>query len=259
MAPDPNLQHLHEAGVSIWLDTLSRQLLENGEFAELIRDYSVTGATSNPTIFAKAITGSHLYDEQLRRLAAAGGRDTQELFFSLALDDVRRAAQLLRPNYNDSGSFDGFVSFECTPDLADDTDATIAQAIDLWQRLDLPNVMIKVPGTEAGLPAIEELTRRGGNVKVTLLFSIERYEQVIDAYLGGLAATWPGRDRLRARRLPALPQQVRRRRVGGPGGARCQSPAALVGEHGDQESGLLGHPLRRRADRAGCDQHDARP
>ena len=188
MPPDPNLQHLREAGVSIWLDTLSRQLLENGEFAELIRDCSVTGATSNPTIFAKAITGSHLYDEQLRRLATAGGRDTQELFFALALDDVRRAAQLLRPTYDHSGSFDGFVSFECTPDLADDANATIAQAIDLWQRLDVPNVMIKVPGTEAGLPAIEELTRRGVNVNVTLLFSIERYEQVIDAYLRGLRA-----------------------------------------------------------------------
>src|SRR4051794_10945597 len=196
MAPDPNLQHLHQAGVSIWLDTLSRQLLDNGEFAELIRDYSVTGATSNPTIFAKAITGSHLYDEQVRRLAAAGGRDTQELFFSLALDDVRRAADLLRPEYDRSGRLDGFVSFECTPDLADDADATIAQATDLWQRLDRPNVMIKVPGTEAGLRAIEELTRRGVNVNVTLLFSIERYEQVIDAYLRGLRARAQAGERL---------------------------------------------------------------
>ncbi len=196
MASDPNLQQLHEAGVSIWLDTLSRRLLESGKFAELIRDYSVTGATSNPTIFAKAITGSQLYDEQLRRLAAGGGRDTQELFFSLALDDVRRAAELLRPEYDRSGGLDGFVSFECTPDLADDADATIAQAIDLWQRLELANVMIKVPGTAAGLPAIEELTRRGVNVNVTLLFSIERYEQVIDAYLRGLRARAHAGERL---------------------------------------------------------------
>ena len=187
-APDPNLKRLQEAGVSIWLDTLSRQLLESGEFAELINDYSVTGATSNPTIFAKAITGSALYDEQLRRLAATGHDDTRELFFSLALDDVRDAAELLRPEYDRSAGSDGFISFECTPDLADDTDATVAQAIDLWQRLDRPNVMIKVPGTEAGLPAIEELTRRGVNVNVTLLFSIGRYEQVIDAYLSGLRA-----------------------------------------------------------------------
>jgi transaldolase len=188
MAPELRLQQLHDAGVSIWLDTLSRQLLQSGGFARLIDDLSVTGATSNPTIFANAITGSDLYDEQLRGLASAGVHDTQELFFRLALDDVRAAALLLRPTYDRSGGRDGFVSFECTPDLADDTDATIAQAAELWGRLDQPNVMIKVPGTEAGLPAIEELTRRGMNVNVTLLFSIERYEQVVDAHLRGLSA-----------------------------------------------------------------------
>jgi transaldolase len=188
MAPNSNLRRLHGAGVSIWLDTLSRQLLESGNFARLIRDYSVTGATSNPTIFAKAITGSDLYDDQIRGLASDGERDTQELFFELALDDVRAAARELRHAYDRSGGRDGFISFECTPDLADDTEATIAQASDLWERLDLPNVMIKVPGTRAGLPAIEELTRRGVNVNVTLLFSIERYEEVIDAYLRGLTA-----------------------------------------------------------------------
>jgi transaldolase len=188
MAPNPNLLRLREAGVSIWLDTLSRELLETGEFAELIDDYGVTGATSNPTIFAKAITDSDRYDGQLRKLAAGGERDTQELFFSLALDDIRAAAHLLRPAYDHTGGSDGFISFECTPDLADDTEATIAQATGLWQRLGQPNVMIKVPGTAAGLPAIEELTRRGVNINITLLFSIERYEQVIDAYLRGLLA-----------------------------------------------------------------------
>src|SRR5690349_8143752 len=127
MASNPNLQRLHTAGVSIWLDTLSRQLLHSGEFATLVRDFSVTGATSNPTIFAKAITGSDLYDEELAGLASAGERDTQELFFSLALDDVREAARLLRPTFDDSGGRDGFISFECTPDLADDSEATIAQ------------------------------------------------------------------------------------------------------------------------------------
>jgi transaldolase len=187
MAPNQQLRRLHEAGVSIWLDTLSRGLLQSGEFAELIRDYGVTGATSNPTIFAKAITGSDLYDDQLRALADAGEQDLQELFFSLALDDVRDAAALLRDEFDASDHRDGFVSFECTPDLADDTEGTIAQAWELWRRLDRPNVMIKVPGTEAGLEAIEELTRRGVNVNVTLLFSIERYGQVIDAYLRGLA------------------------------------------------------------------------
>jgi transaldolase len=188
MNANPNLRRLHEAGVSIWLDTLSRELLESGEFAELIGDYSVTGATSNPTIFAKAITGSDRYDEELRGLAAGGSRDTQELFFSLALDDIRAAAGMLRAAYDEVGGHDGFVSFECTPDLADETEATIAQALELWRRLDEPNVMIKVPATPAGLPAIEELTREGVNVNITLLFSIERYEQVIDAYLRGLEA-----------------------------------------------------------------------
>jgi transaldolase len=188
MAPNPTLERLKAAGVSIWLDTLSRELLRSGAFAGLIRDYGVTGATSNPTIFANAITGSDRYDDQLRELVSAGEGDTKELFFSLALDDVREAARLLRPEYERTRGRDGFVSFECTPDLADETDATIVQATELWQRLGEPNVMIKVPGTEAGLPAIEELTRRGVNVNITLLFSVERYEQVIDAYVRGLAA-----------------------------------------------------------------------
>jgi transaldolase len=188
MAPNPNLKSLHDAGVSIWLDMLSRDLLQGGEFEELIGDYCVTGATSNPTIFAKALSASDLYDDQLRAVASSGVRDTQELFFALALDDIRDAARLLRPIYDATAGHDGLISFECTPDLADDTEGTIAQAWDLWQRLDRPNVMIKVPGTKAGLPAIEELTRRGVNINITLLFSIERYEQVIDAYLHGLTA-----------------------------------------------------------------------
>src|SRR6266516_1652786 len=156
MALNPNLQRLREAGVSVWLDTLSRELLETGGFAELISDYGVTGPTSNTTIYAKAITDSDRYDGQLRELAASGERDLQELFFSLALDDIRVAARLLRPAYEHSGGSDGFISFECTPDLADDTEATIAQAISLGQRLGQPDLMIKVPGTAAGLPAIDE-------------------------------------------------------------------------------------------------------
>ncbi|MEA2495976.1 MAG: transaldolase [Thermoleophilaceae bacterium] len=180
------LQALHDAGVSIWLDALSRDLLDSGAFAALIADSAVTGATSNPTIFAKAITGSDRYDEQLHTAVEAGIDDPQELFFELALADVRQAADLLRPAHEASDGRDGFVSFECTPDLADDADATVEQAMELWQRLDRPNVMIKVPATAAGLIAIDELTARGVNVNVTLLFAIERYEAVIDAYLSGL-------------------------------------------------------------------------
>jgi transaldolase len=180
------LQALHDAGVSIWLDTLSRELLEGGRFAGLIADCAVTGATSNPTIFAKAITGSDRYDDQLRSAVASGRRDPQGLFFALALEDVGRAADLLRPAYDNSNGRDGFVSFECSPDLADDTQATIEQALELWGRLDRSNVMIKVPATGAGIPAIEQLTARGVNVNITLLFSLQRYEQVIDAYISGL-------------------------------------------------------------------------
>jgi transaldolase len=179
------LKQLQEAGVSIWLDTLSRDLLDSGDFARLV-ERGVTGATSNPTIFAKAITGSDAYDDQLRDASARGIEDPKELFFDLGLDDIRAAAGHLRAVYDGTGGGDGFVSFECTPDLADDTDGTIEQALDLWGRLSLPNVMIKVPATEAGVPAIEELTARGVNVNVTLLFSIQRYEQVMDAFMAGL-------------------------------------------------------------------------
>src|SRR5215208_5094121 len=180
------LESLHDAGVSIWLDTLSRELLETGALATLIAESAVTGATSNPTIVGRAISGSDRYDEQLRALVASGVHDPQELFFELALDDVGRAADLLRPAYQASGGRDGFVSFECTPDLAYDTAATVEQALELWKRLARPNVMIKVPATDAGIPAIEELTARGVNVNITLLFSLARYEQVIDAYISGL-------------------------------------------------------------------------
>jgi transaldolase len=180
------LRQLHDAGVSIWLDTLSRDGLEDGAFATLVDEFAVTGATSNPTIFAKAITASDRYDAQVRALTSTGLDDARELFFAVALGDVRRAAAILRPAFDRSGGTDGFVSFECTPDVAHDTRATIEQALDLWRRLATPNVLIKVPATGPGVAAIEELTVRGVNVNVTLLFAVERYEQVLEAYLRGL-------------------------------------------------------------------------
>jgi transaldolase len=180
------LQRLRGASVCVWLDDLSRELLESGEFRRLIQGFAVTGATSNPTIFAKAITSSDRYDDQLQALLAAGIRDLQDVFFELALEDVRRAADLLHPIYQVSDGWDGFVSFECTPDLADDAQSTVEQAIAVRDRLDRPNVLIKVAATDAGIEAIEELTARGVNVNVTLLFSLSRYEQAIDAYLDGL-------------------------------------------------------------------------
>ena len=180
------LQDLHKAGVSIWLDTLSRELLETGQFKRLVQDFAVTGGTSNPTIFAKAITSSDRYDTQLRELTARGVDDARTLFLELALEDIRQAAEVLRPTYERTLGADGFISLECTPDLADDTDATIEQALELWSRLDLPNALIKVPATSAGIRAVEELTVRGVSVNVTLLFSLRRYEQMIEAYLRGL-------------------------------------------------------------------------
>lgn len=170
--------------ISIWLDTLSRDLIEDGGLATLMTERGVSGATSNPTIFAKAMSGSDRYDGQLRAELEAGVDDPRELFLALALEDVRRAAAMMRP-IHETGH-DGFVSLEVTPDVAYDTEATIEQALELWRRLDAPNVMIKVPATEPGVAAIEELTARGVNVNVTLLFAVSRYEQVIEAYIRGL-------------------------------------------------------------------------
>ena len=287
------LQALHDAGVSIWLDTLSRELLDGGEFARLISDCAVTGATSNPTIFAKAITASESYDDQLRAAVAQGTDDAQELFFVLALDDIRRAADMLRAAYDDSDGRDGFISFECTPDLADDTQATIEQATELWARIDRPNVMIKVPATEAGIPAIEELTARGVNVNITLLFSLARYEQVIDAYIAGLERRLAAGkrvdgissvasffvSRVDAKADPLLPAgsdlrgrvaianahrayaRYRERFADDrwlalrEAGARPQRP--LWASTGTKDPDLLRRALRRGADRPGGNQHDA--
>src|ERR1019366_7501587 len=180
------LCQLHAAGVSIWLDTLSRPLLTSGAFHSLVREACVTGATSNPTIFAAAIRGVDGYEDQLRSRLVAGERDAEALFLDLALGDVAEAADVLRPVFAASGGRDGFVSFECTPTIAYDSAATVEQARMLWARLERPNVMIKVPGTGLGLTAIEQLTADGVNVNITLLFARSRYEQVLDAYLSGL-------------------------------------------------------------------------
>jgi transaldolase len=179
------LARLQAAGVSIWLDTLSRELVDNGRFERHVRERGVTGTTTNPTIVERALADSHAYDDDLRRLAGQG-RSAEAAFFELALADVRTAAELLRPAHEDSEGHDGFVSFEVTPDLAHDPAGTVDQALALWRRLGVPNVMIKVPATPAGLTALERLTSFGVNVNVTLLFSLERYAQVIDAYMRGL-------------------------------------------------------------------------
>lgn len=171
---------------SIWLDNLSRNLIDSGELQRLIFQDGVSGITSNPTIFQKAISGSKNYDASLRRFLAEGMRDEKELFLGLAVEDVSRAAQLFWPVYLRSGGLDGYISIEVSPDLANNTEKSVAEAKRLFSAIGRKNILVKVPGTKEGLPAIEELTFEGVNVNVTLLFSISRYEEVAEAYLRGL-------------------------------------------------------------------------
>ncbi|MFH8252448.1 transaldolase [Microbacterium sp. B2969] len=179
-------EQLAAAGVSIWLDDLSRSRITSGNLAELIATRNVTGVTTNPTIFQAAIGGGgDAYTSQIADLAAKGA-SADEAIFAATTDDVRDAADIFRPVYDASNGVDGRVSIEVSPDLAHDTDATIAQAKELSKTVDRPNVHIKIPATKAGLPAITEVIGSGISVNVTLIFSLERYADVIDAYLAGL-------------------------------------------------------------------------
>jgi transaldolase/glucose-6-phosphate isomerase len=178
-----NLSALAAAGTAPWLDQIRRGLIASGELARLRDECSLRGVTSNPAIFEQAILGSDDYDEALAELAHEG-LDALALYERLAITDVQDAADVLRPVHEEFG--DGFVSFEVAPNLANDGERTLAQARDYWQRLDRPNVMIKIPGTEAGLPAIEQAIFEGINVNVTLLFGVERYALVAEAYIRGL-------------------------------------------------------------------------
>jgi transaldolase len=182
------LKQLHDAGQSIWLDYIDRTILHNGELERLIRDDSLTGMTSNPTIFEKALAEGSAYDDQLATLASETGTfDLGAAFEAIETEDVRTACDLFRGTYDITGGADGFVSIEVSPSLANDTAATVTEAQRLWRRVNRPNVMVKVPGTAAGAPAIRILTALGINVNVTLLFSLEAYARVIDAYVSGLA------------------------------------------------------------------------
>ncbi len=183
---DNPLRQLKEIGQSVWLDNLNRHLLDSGELKRWIEEDGVTGITSNPTIFQKAISGSKDYDASLKSLLRKGIRDEKELFMALAIEDISRAADMLEPVYQQSGGKDGFVSIEVSPDLAYDPPRTVAEAQRLFSAIGKKNILIKVPGTQPGLPAIEQLTAEGVNVNVTLLFSRNRYREVAEAYLRGL-------------------------------------------------------------------------
>lgn len=185
MAGRNPLRQLKQHGQSVWLDNLSRALIKSGELQRLIDEDGISGITSNPAIFAAAIAGSDAYDGQIRELAD-GGIDTLTLYETLAIDDIRAAADLLRPTFDATGGADGFVSLEVNPHLARDTDGTLDEAERLWQTVDRPNLMIKIPGTPEGLPAIEEALYRGVNINVTLLFSVDAYAEVMQAHLRAL-------------------------------------------------------------------------
>ncbi|WP_435103908.1 transaldolase [Arhodomonas sp. AD133] len=184
----PNsLNRLSRLGQSVWLDYIDRGLIDDGGLAAHVRNDALTGVTSNPTIFDKALADGRRYDARLAALVEAQpDADTETLFFALAMDDIRDAADTLRPAYEASEGRDGFVSLEVSPMLAHDADATVAQALWLVERIDRDNLMVKVPATRAGLPAIEALVARGVNVNVTLLFAVERYREVVEHWLRGL-------------------------------------------------------------------------
>jgi transaldolase/glucose-6-phosphate isomerase len=180
------LKQLEACGQSPWLDYLKRSLIEKGELRTLIERDGLKGITSNPSIFEKAIGESDEYQDALKQFLARADHSISEIYEHLAIDDIRAAADGLRPVYDSTHGRDGYISLECSPYLANDTEATIAEAQRLWKAVDRPNLMIKVPATPAGLPAIRQLTGRGLNINITLLFSVAVYEQVAEAYIGGL-------------------------------------------------------------------------
>ena len=178
------IQALHELGQSLWYDNIQRRLLVNGELATLVSRGDLRGVTSNPSIFDNAISKSSDYDSALVSMSWSG-LDSRAIFDHLAVEDIRAAADLFRDLYDSTGGGDGYISLEVDPGLAKDTQATIAEAARLWELVDRPNLMVKIPATAEGLPAIRESIAAGINVNVTLIFSLQRYADVMAAYLAG--------------------------------------------------------------------------
>ena len=186
MAQNP-LQHLHDAGQSIWLDNIRRSLITTGELDRMIAEDAITGITSNPSIFEKAIGGSSDYDETLNKLIRADGKKSAgELFEALAVEDIQMACDKLRPVYDSTHGLDGYVSIEVSPHLVHDTAGTIAEAHRLHDEVNRPNVYVKIPGTDEGLPAIEQCLTEGISINITLIFSLDYYAKVANAYLNAL-------------------------------------------------------------------------
>ena len=289
------LKELAEQGQSIWLDYIRRNMLRSGELKRLVEEDGLRGVTSNPTIFDKAISGSTDYDMALRALLASDPQaPVGNLYEALAIEDIQMAADVLRPVYDATHGDDGYVSFEVSPRLAHDTERTINEAKRLRAAVDRPNVMIKVPATPAGIPAIEELIAEGVSVNVTLMFSMSHYEAVARAYIKGLercgdpgqvasvasffvsrvdtmvdkaleetgnpeakGAGGKNRHRQFEGRLPALFGDLSRRRICGVAPARRAGAKAVMGEHGNEKSRLLGRALRGKSDWIGNGEYFA--
>jgi transaldolase len=180
-----NLHRLSELGQSVWIDSLSREWLETGELERLLREDAVVGVTSNPTIFEKSLSEGDWYDDQLRELLK-DERDPKEIFYRLAVDDIRRGCDVLRRVWDEGSGEDGYVSMEVDPNLAYEEDATIEEALRLHEWIDRPNLFVKIPATEPGLGAIEECIAQGRSINVTLIFGLDRYVEVARAYIRGL-------------------------------------------------------------------------
>lgn len=185
MSKNPRLAELADAGVSIWLDDLSRELIRSGGLARRVEEDSVVGVTTNPTIFATALSNGEAYAEQMAELKK-NGASVEEAILALTTDDVREACDVMMPVYESTGGVDGRVSIEVDPGLAHDTAATVEGAKVLWKTVDRPNLMVKIPATDAGLPAISQVLAEGISVNVTLIFSLDRYRGVLNAFLTGL-------------------------------------------------------------------------
>ena len=280
--------------MSVWIDSLSREMLDSGQLAALIADDAVVGVTSNPTIFQKALAEGDLYDEQLREVAATTD-DPVEIFFALAMDDIREACDLMRPVWERTDGIDGWVSLEVDPRLAYDRERTFEQAVRFNKEVDRANLYVKIPATEPGLGAIEDCIAKGISINVTLIFSLERYAAVAEAYLRGLERLVAGGgdprkvlsvasffvsrvDTEADKRLEALGRPdlqgklavanaklayqhylevVRRRPLGVPRRQGRASAAVPVGLDLGEEPGLPRRDLRRGADRPRHRQHDA--
>src|SRR5205823_11882022 len=184
--PESNLHKLSAMGVSVWIDYLSRDLIHRGELERMMREDAVVGVTSNPTIFQKAISSRSAYDEQLREILEEGETDAKEIFIRLTQRDVTDACDLLRKVWDEGHGLDGYVSWEVDPTLAYDREGTIAEARRLHDWMERPNLYVKIPATEPGLGAIEEMIASGRNINVTLIFSLERHRAVMEAYIRGV-------------------------------------------------------------------------